>query len=280
MTPPPTCLPCKHYRYGFALVCVVLCGLVFQTSAEVVADPFDGGFTTESAAQRPRFLERIATGEPQTVMTYGTSLTAGGVWQRILETQLNRRYLGKVAFIVRGVPASCSGEGVPLCNDKGQNGLNEERLSEMLSHPADVYFVEFAINDAIPAYGISVEQSKSNHAKIFDRIEAASPGKKPEVILLKLSEPSLQGREKVWSKGVDAYFANYPEFAAARGYLYFDVCPPAMKLLANSPQTYKRLYPDGVHFNEEGAAFVADSLLRAWGEQPLDDDLAKHRTTR
>ena len=42
----------------------------------------------------PAWVERLAAGEAQRILTYGTSLTAGGAWVEQLEGELQRRYPG------------------------------------------------------------------------------------------------------------------------------------------------------------------------------------------
>ena len=43
----------------------------------------------------PAWVERLAAGEAQRILTYGTSLTAGGAWVEQLEGELQRRYPGE-----------------------------------------------------------------------------------------------------------------------------------------------------------------------------------------
>ena len=42
----------------------------------------------------PAWVGRLAAGEAQRILTYGTSLTAGGAWVEQLEGELQRRYPG------------------------------------------------------------------------------------------------------------------------------------------------------------------------------------------
>ena len=55
----------------------------------------------------PAWVERLAAGEAQRILTYGTSLTAGGAWVEQLEGELQRRYPG--AHERRGGAWLCGG---------------------------------------------------------------------------------------------------------------------------------------------------------------------------
>eukprot|EP01045_Picozoa_sp_COSAG04_P019339 COSAG04_NODE_1870_length_5345_cov_9.554878_2_plen_90_part_00 len=58
----------------------------------------------------PAWVERLAAGEAQRILTYGTSLTAGGAWVEQLEGELQRRYPGEP---VREPPPGAAGPGGP-----------------------------------------------------------------------------------------------------------------------------------------------------------------------
>ena len=52
----------------------------------------------------PAWVERLAAGEAQRILTYGTSLTAGGAWVEQLEGELQRRYPGERGRESRALP--------------------------------------------------------------------------------------------------------------------------------------------------------------------------------
>jgi hypothetical protein len=64
------------------------------------------------ATEKSRFVVKLESGKQQTVITYGTSLTAGGAWVKQLQQALNNSYPGKAKVINSGKGAMWSKWGV------------------------------------------------------------------------------------------------------------------------------------------------------------------------
>ncbi len=92
---------------------------------------------TTGTAGRPSFIRNLEAGRAQTIVTYGTSLTAGGAWPALLQGVLDRKYPGLATVINSGEGGQWSAWGV-------QN--LEERV---LQKNPDAVFIEFGINDAV-----------------------------------------------------------------------------------------------------------------------------------
>jgi hypothetical protein len=54
------------------------------------------------AEGKSRLIDNLRSGNRQTVITYGTSLTAGGAWVQQLQAALDSSYPGKVKVINSG----------------------------------------------------------------------------------------------------------------------------------------------------------------------------------
>jgi acyl-CoA thioesterase-1 len=111
----------------------------------------------------PSWVAGLRAGRPTRIMTYGTSLTAGGAWVDQLAAALHDEF-GDAAEVVNvGAGAMWSQWGV-------------ENLSErVLSQSPDVVFIEFAMNDAFLPYDTSTEACRVNLCYMLDRVKAALP---------------------------------------------------------------------------------------------------------
>ncbi len=116
-----------------------------------------------NGAEKSRLVDNLDSGMEQTVVTYGTSLTAGGAWVRHLEEELQRSYPGKAKVINSGSGSKWSTWGA-------------ENLEErVIKKRPDTVLMEFAINDAYLPYDTSVEQARKNLETMIDQILKANP---------------------------------------------------------------------------------------------------------
>lgn len=112
----------------------------------------------------PQWVGRLRAGQPTKILTYGTSLTAGGAWVEQLAEWLDEEFGAGVAEVVNvGAGAMWSQWGV-------------ENLAErVLSHAPDVLLIEFAMNDAYLPYSTTTEMCRLNLCYMLDRVKAALP---------------------------------------------------------------------------------------------------------
>jgi len=101
-----------------------------------------------------RFIRKLKSGRPQTIVAYGTSLTAGASWVGALQGALIAKY-PKLAKVIN------SGEG-EKCSIWGLQNLNERVIAKM----PDAVFIEFSINDAHLPYKMTLDDSKNNLNKM------------------------------------------------------------------------------------------------------------------
>ena len=149
---------------------------------------------------------QIESGKQQTVITYGTSLTAGGAWVQQLQEALNHRYPGKAKLINSAKGAMWSTWGV------------ENLGTRVIRKKPDTVLIEFAINDAYLPYKTSVEQAQRNLENMIERILKSNSA--CEIILMVMNPPvavHLERRPKIKD-----YYQMYRDVAKDRKLLLID----------------------------------------------------------
>lgn len=192
------------------------------------------------AAGKSRLISNLEAGNKQTVVAYGTSLTAGGAWVGQLSDELNRQYPGLAAVINSGQGGMWSKWGVDNL---------EERV---IARRPDTVFIEFSINDAYLPYSTSVEQAKANLENMIERILAAKDS--CEIILMVMNPPIGIHLEK--RPEIESYNRMYREVAARRRLRLVDHYPNWRRILESDPKLFSAYVPDGIHPNAEGCKTV------------------------
>lgn len=184
------------------------------------------------SAGEARFVEKLRQGKSVTIVVLGTSLSV--TWPKIMmDDWLNKEYPGQVTLSNLAVAASAS-QTTPAMNDKKAifHHCGLDRLPEAIRLKPDVVFIEFAINDAYKAYGISVEDAKKNLNAMIDALSGS------EIILQTMSpvkDPTSRPR-------LAEYYQGYRDVATKRGLLLVD----------HYPNWLREPFPaDGVHPNAE-----------------------------
>lgn len=195
------------------------------------------------------FVENLRADKPQTVVYYGTSLTAGGAWTRLLTEDLKAKFPGLVVAHNSGGPGTHSGWGVDNVN------------ARVIAHAPDVVFIEFSINDAVARFNMSQAKAKENLNKMIDRIQTARP--ECEVIL-QVMNPVIDRPEgdSGWRPELPAYQENYRQVAKERGLKVIDHMPAWSELLKKDGARFRIYIPDGVHPAEEGWRQIVMPELR------------------
>lgn len=183
---------------------------------------------------------RLASGQAQTVVTYGTSLTAGGAWVNQMRAVLETNFPGRVKVINSAKGGMWSAWGVTNLDER------------VIAKAPDVVIIEFAINDAFLQYKTSPEDARRNLENMIDRIQKARPS--CEVILMTMNPPigvHLERRPRI-----DDYYAVYREVAKKRSLVLVDHHRNWQKVLAEGEVAFKKLVPDGIHPNAQGCERV------------------------
>lgn len=199
------------------------------------------------------FVESLRAGREQTIVYYGTSLTAAGAWTRALTDELKAKFPGQVVAHNKGGPGMHSGWGLRSVDER------------VIAYKPDVVFIEFSINDAVARFKLSPAKAKENLNQMIDRIRAALPGCE---IILQVMNPVVGKPEgdSGWRPTMEECQNNYREVAKERGLKLIDHMPAWSRLLKNDEARFRAYVPDGVHPAQEGwLAIVMPELRRQLG---------------
>ena len=223
------------------LALFALLGLTFASAASAAAPP-----------ATPRFITALRAGTPQHVVIYGTSLSKGGAWVPQLQATFDARFPGLVTLTNSARGGQHSGWGATHVD------------SAVVALKPDVVFIEFAINDAVTRFDLSLDTIRRNVDTLLDRIAAGLPSSE---VILQIMNPAFGKAEgeSAHRRNQDAYQQIYRDAAKRRGLLLVDHSVAWNHLLAAEGEAaVKKLLPDGVHPNVEGwRRLVTPTLHRA-----------------
>jgi len=208
-------------------------------------------------AAAPRFVAALRAGQPQHLVIFGTSLSRSGAWVPQLQQALETRFPGLVKLTNSARGGQHSGWGAANVD------------TAVIALQPDIVFIEFAINDAVTRFDLSLDTIRGNLDAILDRITRALP--RTEIILqvMNAAVGKPEG-DPSHRRAQDAYQQIYRDAAQRRGLLLIDHSIAWQRLLAEEGEAgFKRLVPDGVHPNATGwSRIVTPTLLRALGLTP------------
>jgi lysophospholipase L1-like esterase len=204
------------------------------------------------APATPSFITALRADRPQHIVIFGTSLSKSGAWVPQLQQTLDARFPGLVKLTNRARGGQHSGWGAAQVD------------SAVVALKPDVVFIEFAINDAVTRFDLSLDTIRRNVDTILDRIATALPGGE---VILQIMNPAFGKAEgeSAHRRNQDAYQQIYRDAAKRRGLLLVDHSVAWNHLLATEGEpAVKKLIPDGVHPNVEGwRRIVTPTLHRA-----------------
>jgi lysophospholipase L1-like esterase len=209
------------------------------------------------AAHASRLVDNLKAGKAQVVVTYGTSLTAGGYWGTDTKNWLSSFNPGLVTFVNSGMSGKASNTGVANLQ------------SRVLAHLPDAVFIEFAINDAAPYnsydldYGITPEKSRENLNTMIDAILAARPS--CEIFIQTMNPPwdAPNGNQSATKRPrIAEYYEGYRQVAAERGLLLIDHHANWTQLKTSDLAQFQAYIPDGVHPSADGCTAIISPEIR------------------
>jgi lysophospholipase L1-like esterase len=234
--------------------------LSWQATADTSdASQFPVARFTGPASNLSEFFNRLKAGDKQTVIVYGTSLTAGGAWTGSLKNWFEQQFPGQVNFINSGLSGKTSQEGV------------DQLQAKVLDLKPDLVFIEFSINDAHVRFNMPVEQSKANLDKIVSGIQAQNP--KAAIVLQIMNQPwdAPNGNRSYSDRPqLAAFTENYRTYAREHNLLLIDHAPAWQKLQDTRPELYRTYLPDGLHPNGEGSNAITWPAIRQMLEVARD----------
>jgi len=190
--------------------------------------------TSFSAVAQSQLVRNLAAGKHQTLVTYGTSLTAavgGHAWVDSVTHALNRKYNNLLTTVNSAKSAMWSTWGVQHLEDS------------VISKKPDAVLIEFSMNDAFLNYKTGIELARLNLNYMIDRIKLYNAD--CEVILQTMDIAlDVHGRQR---PDLLKYYQLYRDVAKARGLLLIDHYPHWKALLDKGRDAYIKAVPDGLH---------------------------------
>ena len=188
-----------------------------------------------NSPQGNQVFQKLNAGQPQTVLIYGTSLSAGGAWAKATREWFDHKFPGLVTF-----QNSASG---------GKNsdwGLQNLPV-KVLSHKPDLVFIEFSYNDAVDDL-MPVERGYDNLQKMVAAIRSQNPR---SAIILQIMNVGWDPRPDhlPFSRraNLEKFNENYRRFATKNALPLIDHYPAWLKLKEQNPETFHKYLPDGSH---------------------------------
>lgn len=196
---------------------------------------------------------------PKTIVTYGTSLTAGGAWVEHIRQWLDLKHPGQYTVVNSGMGAMASNTGVKLLKPK------------VLDHKPDVFIVEFAVNDAYRAYDpnqvdydISLDRSRDNLNQMIEAVFAASPDCQIFIQTMNSCWDAPNGWGcKSKRPDLDAYYDVYRAVAAERGLPLIDHHAVWRALELHHTKLFERYLDDGVHPIAEACEHIITPAVKS-----------------
>jgi acyl-CoA thioesterase-1 len=198
-----------------------------------------GLFSVTSFAQT-QLIKNLQAGRPQTLVVYGTSLTAGAggrAWVAAVAAELNGKYHNNLTVYNSAKSSMWSTWGIQHLEDS------------VISKKPDAVLMEFSMNDAFLDYKTSVELARINLNYIIDRIKLYNPA--CEVILQTMNIPIHEHAAK--RPDIDKYYELYRQVAKKRRLLLIDNYPHWQAILNEGETAYLKYVPDGIHPDTAGA---------------------------
>lgn len=204
-----------------------------------------------------QLVDNLKAGKDQTVVVYGTSLTAGGAWTKALNAWLvTVNHDAKVTFINSGQSGKSSVVGV-------------QKLDEaVIAKKPDTVIIEFAVNDSFKIPGkeapVSQEQCRKNLEEMIGRIHKALPGTE---IILQTMNPSWDAPNGNGSGSkrpeLASYYEVYRKVAAERGLMLVDHHKNWVEIREKDGELFKTYIKDGVHPTKDASVKITFPELKA-----------------
>jgi acyl-CoA thioesterase-1 len=192
----------------------------------------------------------------QTVIVYGTSLTASGAWAVETDAWFRSQFPRLVEFINAGGPGENS--------DWGLANLKQKVL---LHHP-DLVFLEFSYNDAHAKYEMSLDRAASNLDEMVKEISAQS---RDATIVLQLMNSNWDAPNGNRSMSVRPNLTTFNEiyrnYARIHGLTLFDHYSNWQHLKETDLETFQLYIPDGSHPTKEGSLAITWPTIKSWLEE-------------
>ena len=195
---------------------------------------------------KSRFVQNLEAGRKQTLVAYGTSLSAIGAWVDQLRTVADQQFPG-LATVINGAQGGAN-------SDWGREKLEEK----VLSQKPDTVLLEFSVNDAVGP-NKTAAHTRANLEQMIDQILQANP--ECEIILQVMNPPV--GHTKADRPNLAAHDQVYRDVAKERGLRLIDHNPAWMALMKKDPVRFMLLSPDLIHPTRSGSLEISTPVVLA-----------------
>jgi lysophospholipase L1-like esterase len=195
---------------------------------------------------KSQFVQNLEAGRKQTLVAYGTSLSAIGAWVDQLRAVAEQRFPG-FSTVINGAQGGAN-------SDWGRDKLEEK----VLSHKPDTVLLEFSVNDAV-GRNKTAAHTRANLEHLIDRILQANP--ECEIILQVMNPPV--GHTKTERPNLAAHDQVYRDVAKERSLRLIDHNPAWLALMKNDPVRFMLLNPDLIHPLRTGALEISTPVVLA-----------------
>lgn len=234
-----------------------LLGSSRHLSVATIALAFCGVFSARSETPpETRFFQNLNAGKKQTVVIYGTSLSAGGAWAIATKEWFDTQYPGLVAVVNHSGPGKNSDWAVTNLKTK------------VLDSRPDLVFIEFSYNDAHNKFQMPVEQGATNLEKIIRAIWKQNPNTAIVLQVMNVGWDAPNNNKSASSRSeLEKYNDNYRACAKTHGLPLLDHYSNWLRLKETNPQQFQTYVPDGTHPNKEGSLAITWPTVKACLEQ-------------
>lgn len=202
------------------------------------------------AGDHSNLVSNLKAGKQQTLVVYGTSLTAGGAWVSQLQKTVNEQFPAQLTLINSGKGSMWSKWGVDNLD------------ARVIQKKPDTVLIEFAINDAFLDYKTSVAEARANLTNMIDRILAAKPG--TEIILMTMNPPIGVHLER--RPMIKDYYQMYRDVAKKRNLMLIDHYANWEPIMEKDSALFSKYVPDGIHPGPEGCTrVITPAILKGLG---------------
>jgi lysophospholipase L1-like esterase len=238
----------KHSMRSVLLLLSVMSSGLFETPARAAGEP----------PKEPlpiTVFKNLQAGKQQTVIVYGTSLTAVSEWPKALKAYFDKQFPGLVVFI----NSAKSGEE----SDWGVANLQER----VLSKKPDLVFIEFSVNDAATKHNISTEKSAANLDTMVKALRAQNP--QMDIVLQTMNtawDSPAEPSHKMYASDrphLADYYDVYRKYAHEHDLPLVDNYPNWLKLQQTDEEKFKKWLPEGLHPIPEASLAVTVPAIEA-----------------
>jgi len=196
----------------------------------------------DSTAKGPlpvTIFKNLEVGKKQTVILYGTSLTAAAEWPKAVKSYFDRQFPGLVTFVNAAQSGQESNWGV----------TNLQR--RVLARNPDLVFIEFSVNDAATKHNISIEKSEANLDSMVKTLRGQNP--KIDIVIMTMNpgwdSPNEPSHKKYASDRphLADYYDVYRKYAHEHNLPLVDIYPLWTRLQQTDEAKFKKWLPEGLH---------------------------------